>query len=193
MLVSWPPHTGDLIYDLEQRVAHERELGVWEFPHFVRYLRALIFKLTPQPHRCTLRALDAAKDVLTKDEPAVLTGLLSDVPRREGRGRASRTAANVIIYVIGCWAGWDLQRRVKFRETPNEGAEESAYECAKAYVRDIEQRALEVGLTATDFYECAVDAFSSRVIEATRRDAAVAAMAAGHFRLGYEIATGVDG
>lgn len=183
--------TGLLSLDLENYVAHEREIGVWSFPHFVRYLRGIIYKLTPQPHHCSLAVLDAAADILAKGEPGVMTQLMSNPPsNHRSPARVAREAANAIVEVIGHWAGWD--GHVKLRGDDYITAAERAYERAKAAVRQIESKALDVGLTVSDLMACAVDANSDQVVSADRRDAALAAFSAGHFRLGHEIATGID-
>lgn len=168
-------------------MARERELGVWSFPHFVRYLRAIIVRLTPQPHRCTEEALDAAAQVLATNEPALLQRFMTTPPHAHPKTRAvlSREAANAICEVIGCWAGWNGAHNAKFRDDAH------GYEQAKNAVRRIESDALDLGLTVNDLYECAVEANTDEDVDANRRDAAIAAMSAGHFKLAHEIATDV--
>ncbi len=202
MVVGWP-RTGDLVRDLESYMRKERELGVWGFPHFVRYLRAMIIRLTPQPHRCTEAVLDAAAVVLAANTGALLNKFITTPPggsrpRRmgtvgESRAHVSRLAANAICEVIGCWAGHDpvpgFAAGVKFRDTPDDRAESHANERAKSIVRAIESAALDVGFTMNDLMECAVDAFSDEDVDQNRRDAAIAAMTAGEFKLGSDIVT----
>jgi len=182
-VLSWH-RTGDIVRDLETYLAHEREIGVWGFPHFVRYLQAIIVKLTPQPHRCTEAVLDAAAEVLASNKPGLLQRFMTTPPHTHPKTRAvvSREAANAICEVVGCWAGWDGTNRAKHRDG-------HGYEQAKAAVRGIESAALDVGLTVNDLMECAVDAHGAEEIDANRRDAAIAAMSAGHFKLAHEIAT----
>ena len=194
-VLTWP-RTGDMVRDLERYVAHEQELWVcWSFPHFVRYLREIIVKLTPQPHRCTEAVLDAAEHVLATGEPALLTKFLTTPPgdsrRKSPRAHVSRRAANAIIEVIGCWAGCDpaqgLTTGVKFRADENDSAASHAYDRAKAIAHSIELAAIDVGMTMDDLVKCAVDAYGSD-LDVDRRDAALAAMSAGAFQLGHEIA-----
>lgn len=190
MSVLKPRSTGNLVRDLEQHMTRERELGVWGFPHLVRYLRAIIFKLTPQPHRCSLAVLDAAAHVLATNEPALLTRFLSTPPEGRTAARVAREAANAIVEVVGHWAGWD--GAVKFRPSECASAYEHAYERAKRIVARIERDVLDVGLTAETLYDCAVDAHGEQ-IDPDRRDAAIAAMTAGHFKLSHDIVTGTPG
>ena len=203
-VLTWP-RTGDLVRDLESYMRKERELGVWGFPHFVRYLRAIIVRLTPQPHRCTEEVLDAAAVVLAADKGALLTRLMTTPPggsrpartesKPASRAHLSRCAANAICEVIGCWAGHDpqagLAAGVKFHDNAAGHATSHAYERAKSIVRAIENDALDIGMTMGDLMECAVDAFAvtDDNIDQNRRDAAIAAMSAGHFSLGHEIIT----
>jgi len=201
-VLGWP-RTGDLVRDLESYMRKERELGVWGFPHFVRYLRAIIVRLTPQPHRCTIEVLDAAEQCLAANTGGLLNALITTPPggsrpvrmgtQAQSRAHLSRCAANAICEVIGCWAGHDpqpgLSAGVKFHDTSDAQAASHAYERAKSIVRAIESNALDIGMTMNDLLECAVDAFSDTDLDANRRDAAVAAMQAGHFKLGHEIVT----
>lgn len=201
-VLTWP-RTGDLVRDLESYMRKERELGVWGFPHFVRYLRAIIVRLTPQPHRCTEAVLDAAAMILDANVGALLNKLITTPPggnrparmgmQAESRAHLSRLAANAICEVIGCWAGHDpqpgLAAGVKFHDNADGQASRHAYERAKSIVRAIESAALDVGFTMNDLLECSVDAFADGEVDPNRRDAAVAAMSAGHFNLGHEIIT----
>jgi hypothetical protein len=203
-VLTWH-RTGDLVRDLESYMRKERELGVWGFPHFVRYLRAIIVRLTPQPHRCTEAVLDAAAMILDANTGALLTNLITTPPggqrpwrvgiQAQSRAHLSRLAANAICEIIGCWAGHDpqpgLAAGVKFHDNSDGVAASHAYERAKSIVRTIESAALDVGFTMNDLLECAVDAFSDMNIDPNRRDAAVAAMSVGHFNLGHEIITDV--
>lgn len=201
-VLTWP-RTGDLVRDLESYLRKEREIGVWGFPHFVRYLRAIIVRLTPQPHRCTEAVLDAAEVVLAANVGALLNKLITTPPggnrparmgmQAESRAHLSRLTANAICEVIGCWAGHDpqpgLSANVKFHDTPDAQAVRHAYERAQSIVRAIEGAAMDVGMTVNDLYECAVDAFSDENVDTDRRDAAIAAMSAGFYKLGHEIIT----
>jgi hypothetical protein len=180
-------------------MAHEQQVWVcWSFPHFVRYVRAIIIKLTPQPHRCTEAVLDAAEEVLATGKPGLLTKLLTTPPSSGGGqhtpGYVSRYAANAIIEIIGCWAGWDpdpgLTARVKFRDA-NDGAASRAYDRAKATAHRVELAAIDAGLSMDDLVKCAVDAYG-KDLDADRRDAALAAMSAGHFQLSHEIVVNED-
>lgn len=192
------PRTGDMVLDLERYVEHEQQLWVcWSFPHFVRYLREIIVKLTPRPHRCTEAVLDAAANVLASGEPALLTKLLTTPPDKDGprrgspsRGRVARQAANAIVEVIGCWMGFDpgpgLTAGVKFQPSQNGSAMENAYDRAKSIAHTIEVAALAAGMTMEDLHQCAVAIYGD--VGDDRRDAALAAMSAGHFQLSHEIA-----
>lgn len=167
-------------------MSDENELvAIWGLPNYVRYLRAIIIKLTPQPHRCTEAVLDAAAVVLASNEPALLQRLMTTPPQDRPKTRAtvSREAANAICEVIGCWAGWDAHATAKLRDA------NAVNERAKAATRRIESDALDVGLTMNDLIDCAVDAFTDDDIDADRRDAAVAAMSVGYYKLGSEIIT----
>lgn len=182
-VLTWP-RTGDLVRDLESYMAREREIGVWGFPHYVRYLRAITLKLSPQPHRCTEAVLDAAAQVLATGKPALLQRLMTTLPERRGPSRVAREAANAICEVIGAWAGWDAHAVAKLRAGD---VSPRAYDAVKR----IEQAAMTEGrLTPDDLYVCACDAFSDEDVDDDRRDAAVAAMSAGHFNLGREIIVG---
>ncbi len=195
-VLTWP-RTGDLVRDLESYMRKERELGVWGFPHFVRYLRAIIVRLTPQPHRCTEAVLDAAAVILEANTGGLLNKFITTVPgdqrRRAPRAWVSRCAANAICEVIGCWAGHDpqagLAAGVKFHDTSDGQAASHAYERAKSIVRAIESDALDAGFTMNDLLECSVDAFAEGEVDPNRRDAAIAAMQVGHFKLGHDIIT----
>jgi hypothetical protein len=158
-------------------------MAIWGLPNYVRYLRAIIIKLTPQLHHCTEAVLDAAAAVLAANEPALLQRFMTTPPHVHPKTRAlvSREAANAICEVIGCWAGWDAHATAKLRDN------DAVNERAKGAVRRIEGDALAVGLTLNDLMDCAVDAFTDKDIDANRRDAAVAAMSAGHFKLGSQI------
>ncbi|MEI6172021.1 MAG: hypothetical protein WCQ45_06065 [bacterium] len=183
MTLMRPRLTGNLVQDLENYMAKERELGVWSYPHFVRYLRAMIYTLTPLPHRCTEAVLDAAAEILAEGRPGALQRFMTTPPTTPGPSRVSREAANAICEVIGCWAGYTPDGVSKLRD------EESKYQRAKAAVHKVESAALDVGLTMNDLMACAVTANSDVEIDANRRDAAMAAMSAGHFKLAHEIVT----
>jgi hypothetical protein len=187
MTLMRPPPTGDLVRDLERYMANERELGVWSYPHFVRYLRAMIYKLTPQPHRCTLAVLDAAAEVLADGRPGLLQKLMTTPPHNESPAHVSREAANAICEVICLWGNWDVINRAKTRDA------EIAYQKAKGHVHEVELAALRYGgLTMDDLCQCAVAANSDTEIDVNRHDAALAAMTAGHFKLAHEIATSTN-
>jgi hypothetical protein len=177
------PSTGNLVQDLEVYLANERELGVWGYPHFVRYLRAIIYKLTPLPHRCTKTVLDAAAEILAEGRPGALNRLMTTPPNNHSPARVSRDAANAICEVIGHWAGFHTDGVMRHRD------EETKYQRAKDAVHKVESAALGVGLTLNDLCECAVAANSDAVIDPNRRDAAMAAMSVGHFKLAHEIVT----
>jgi hypothetical protein len=177
------PPTGDLVRDLESYMANERELGVWGFPHFVRYLRALIYRLSPRPHRCTEAVLDAAAEVLADGQPDTLHRFMTTPPDNHSPARVSRDAANAICEVIGCWAGYSPDGVSRLRD------DETKYQRAKDAVHKVESAALDVGLTMNDLMECAITANSDAEVDANRRDAAMAAMTAGHFKLAHEIVT----
>ena len=183
MTLIRPPSTGNLVQDLEAYLANERELGVWSYPHFVRYLRAMILKLTPQPHRCTEAVLDAAAEVLADGRPGALQRFMTTPPHEPGRGRVARKAANAICEVIGYWASYCPDGVMRIRD------EEQKYQRAKGAVHEIEVAARAVGLTMNDLMECAVSANSDVEVDMNRRDAAIAAMSAGHFKLAHEIVT----
>jgi hypothetical protein len=181
MTLMRPPPTGDLVRDLESYMANERELGVWSYPHFVRYLRAIIYKLTPLPHRCTRAVLDAAAEILADGRPDALNRLMTTPPDNHSPARVSRDAANAVCEVIGCWAGLHLDGVMRLRD------EDEKYQRAKNAVHQIESAALNVGLTMNDLMECAVTANSDIEVDPNRRDAALAAMSVGHFRLAHDI------
>ena len=167
-------------------MARERELSVWSYPHFVRYLRALIYRLTPKPHHCVQMVLDAADEIITERcAPRKLKHLMTDPPRKPGRGQAAREVANAICEVIGCWAG--------FHDICVIRDDQDRYAIALLDAKRAERAALDVGLTPDDLYECAVTANTDEEIDSNRRDAAIAAMSAGHFRLAHEIATDKPG
>jgi hypothetical protein len=166
-------------------MTHERELGVWSYPHFVRYLQALIFKLTPRPHHCTQTVLDAANEIITERvAPRSLKHLVTETPHRPGRGQTARQAANAICEIIEYWAGF---HSIRFDD------DQDRYAAALATARCAEREALDVGLTPDDLYECAVAANAGDAVDTNRRDAAIAAMSAGHFKLAHEIATSTPG
>lgn len=175
---------------VEEYMAREREQDIWEFPQFVRYLRALIFKLTPKPHHCAQMVIDAADEILAEQcAPRQLRHLLTNVPTKPGHGRAARELANAICEVVGYWAGFMGTQDIKVRDanTAHNGARHAAMEGERA-ARDKTQ------LTPDDLYQCAVVAQAgSGSIDDNRRDAALAAMSAGHFQLAREIATGAPG
>jgi hypothetical protein len=181
MTLMRPSSTGNLARDLESYMANERELGVWSYPHFVRYLRAIIYKLTPLPHRCTKTVLDAAAEILADGRPGALNRLMTTPPDNHSPARVSRDAANAICEVIGCWAGLHLDGVMRLRD------EESKYRRAKDAVHKVESAALAIGLTLNDLCECAVAANSDAEIDPNRRDAALAAMSVGHFKLAHDI------
>jgi hypothetical protein len=65
--------------------------------------------------------------------------------------------------------------------------EDEKYQRAKNAVHQIENAALNVGLTMNDLMECAVTANSDVEVDPNRRDAALAAMSVGHFKLAHDI------
>jgi hypothetical protein len=169
---------------VEEYMTREKELGVWSYPHFVRYLRALIYKLTPAPHGCTQMVLDAVDEILTERcAPRLLKHLITNAPRKPGRGRAAREAANAICEVVSYWAGFQGATVMRARD------EHNSYHRALALAKSAECEALDVGITANELYECAVVANTDATLDENRRDAALAAISAGHFKLAHEIAT----
>ena len=110
---------------------------------------------------------------------------MTDPPQRPGRGQAAREVANTICEVIGCWAG--------FHDICVIRDDQDRYALALSDAKRAERAALDVGLTADDLYECAVAANANNEIDVNRRDAAVAAMSVGHFKLAHEIATDTPG
>lgn len=174
---------------------HERELGVWSYPHFVRYLRAIIYKLTPKPHHCTQMVLDAANEILAeKAAPRRLAHLVTTPPNTYGasrlqpsHGRAAREVANAICEIVGYWSGHQGVTLMRADDTSLN------YQRALAIAKDAERGALDVGLTADELYQCAVAANADTEIDANRRDAAIAAMSVGHFKLAHDIATDAPG
>ena len=163
-------------------MTRERELGVWSYPHFVRYLRAMIYKLTPKPHHCVQMVLDAADEILVeRSAPRKLKHLTTVPPSKPGRGKAAREVANAICEVIGCWAG--------FHDVCVIRNDQERYAVALTDAKRAEREALNVGLTLDELCECAVTANTDEEIDANRRDAAVAAMSVGHFKLAHEIVT----
>lgn len=184
MPVLRPLPTGNLADDLKQYMERERELGAWGFAHLVRYLRAIILALNPQPHRCTRAVLDAATQALATNAPMRLQHLYTMPPEGVTRAVAARCVANHLIEVVDAWAGW--RGKVKFRDRGEKTAERFAYEHARVECEDAQTLALNAGLTVTELYECGTAAFGDQ-IDPERRDAAVAAFSAGHFQLGQEL------
>jgi len=176
-----PPR--NIVTLLEEYLAKERELAVWSFPHFIRYLRALIFKLTPRPHRCVQRILTALGDG-SMQTPLRLRQLQSDPPRGPGAGRTAREAANAICEIVGYAAGYVGTTDMRLDN------ERECYNRALDLAKEVERDALDAGLTPDDLFQCAVTANVEGVLDPDRRDAALAAITAGHFKLAHEIATG---
>jgi hypothetical protein len=84
-------------YSVEEYLTREKELGVWTYPHFVRYLRALIPHLTPEPHHTVkqlLTALDSG--TLNNPTPTALRSLQTVPPNKNSPGQAARVIANAI-------------------------------------------------------------------------------------------------
>jgi hypothetical protein len=180
--------TPDIATRLEEHLRRERELGVWSYPHFVRYLRAIIYKLTPEPHHCTRMVLDAADEIIAeKAAPRRLAHLITMPPTSHGRGRAAREAANAICEIIGYWSGYQGVTLMRADD------QRLNYERALGIAKSAERGALDVNLTADELYECAVAANTDAEIDADRRDAAIAAMSVGHFKLAHDIATDAPG
>jgi hypothetical protein len=170
------------VENLETYLARERELSVWSYPHFVRYLRAIIYKLTPQLHHCVQTVLAAADEILAEHcAPRKLSHLMTQPPNKPGRGRAARQVANAICEVVGTWAG--------FHDVCVIGNDEDRYRLALSDAKSAEREAVNIGLTPDDLYECAIAASAVDEVDQNRRDAAVAAMSAGHFRLAHDIIT----
>jgi hypothetical protein len=91
----------------------------------------------------------------------------------------SSPAANAICEVIGSWVGFHAICVIR--------NDEDRYQLALSDAKSAEREALSVGLTADDLHECAVAANTDGEIDPNRRDAALAAMAAGHFKPAHEI------
>lgn len=173
----------NLVDRLEEYLRQERELAVWSFVHFTRYLRAVIFKLTPEPHRCARRVL-AALDDGSMQTPLRLRQLQTPPPRNPGAGRTAREAANAICEIVGYAAGYVGTTDMRLED------EHQCYHRALDIAKAVERDALDAGLTPDDLFQCAVVANVDGVLDPDRRDAALAAITAGHFKLAHEIATG---
>ncbi len=178
-------------------------LGVWTYPHWLRYLRAVIYRLTPDPHRCTKRVL-AAVDVWLAPggivdgvDPllAYSPSLYSDPPKDGGRAAIARQIANNLCVIARAWAGLDPTGRMR-AYNPQLGTasrERDHYATTKGLARECETQAMS-WLTHDDLQQCALTVItetSTVAVDPDRRDAALAAMSIGHFKLAHEIATGV--
>lgn len=177
----------------EEFVARERELDVWSFPHFVRYLRAVITKITSQPHRCTLSLFAALDDGTldpTKHDPDQvirrLRAFQTTVPNRSTHnpGRVAREIANAICEVIALSLGYKDFSGVRLPDV------DACHNRAMNLAKEQERAAIKCGVTSDALFECAVIANSSDPVDEDRRDAALAAMSANHFRLAYNITVG---
>lgn len=169
---------------IEEYMARENELGVWTYPHFVRYLRALILRLTPEPHRTVKRLLTALDNgSLNSPTPTALRSLQSTPPNKKSPGETARQIANAICEIIGYSIG--------FHGTADHrgGDERRCYFAARDIAMEVERAAL-VWLPPDALHECSVLANTERAIDDNRRDAACAAISAGHFKLAHDIVVG---
>lgn len=191
-------------------MGQERELGLWSYPHFLRYLRAIVLRLTPQPHHTVEPVLDIMAAALVEDRPCVMDRRFwLNLPTREGPGRAARTTSNAICAVMNCWtksltndaeqlAEKLAEERAALARLANgpllprpaeAKTERASYEGACNAVRGVERTILTEGLlTNEDLMMCALAAHGDDPINDRHRDAALAAMTAGHWQLAYEIA-----
>lgn len=187
---------------MEDYLARERELGIWTYRHFIRYLRALIFKLTPRPHRCIQRVFEALQDGSLDTAPVVgnkhilptrLRTLWSNPPDAKGARQVARRASNAICEIIGYQHGYMGTADIRYAVgRPDD--EQRCYQAARGVATDVEKAALAVGLTPNDLYECAAMASTDDAeVDLDRRDAAVAAIMAGHFKLAHQIMTNTQG
>lgn len=170
-------------HSVEEYLAREKELGVWTYPHFVRYLRALIPHLTPEPHHTVKRLLTALDDgSLAKPTPTALRALQSVPPNKKSPGQTARLVANAICNIIGYSIG--------FHGTADHrgGDERRRYYAARDLAMEVERAAL-VWLPPDVLHECSVLANTEGSVDDSRRDAACAAIAAGHFKLAHDIVT----
>lgn len=172
-------------------MSRDKELGVWGFEHMVLYLRAMILRATPQPHRTVVRVLALVDPIVATMTPRDLHREATQPPDTKGAGRFSREASNMICEVVSNWAGFVKGPGDIWRGGQERGP---CYMHARTNTRTMEHVALKVCLTYDDLYECAVDAFTPYGVEITRdkRDAAIAAMTAGSFSTACEILTQPD-
>jgi len=201
------PPLGQTVWIL---MSQERELDLWSYPHFLRYLRAIVLRLTPQPHHTVEPVLDVMAAALAENRPCVMDRRFwPNLPARKGPGGAARMASNGICAVMNCWtksltnddqlAEKLVDELAALRRLANSPllprpaetkTERASYEGARNAVREIELMVLtENLLTNEDLMMCALAAHGDDPIDDRHRDAALAAMTAGHWRLAYEIAT----
>jgi hypothetical protein len=190
----------------------ERELGLWSYPNFVRYLRAIVVRMTPEPHKTVQPVLAIAEEVLASSLPRALGARYkTQLPRREGCGRAARVAANAIVEVLDAWsdsvsayaqqlqaAQLQAERAALMRMGTGSQIQpvtdapvvERSYHSACDVVRTVERYLLQSRhLTLDDLKVCSLSAHDDAREDVVHRDAALAAIDAGHWRLAHEILT----
>lgn len=154
-----------------------QNLDVWDYTHYVRYLRAIILKLVKRPHHCTRAVLDAVDDVLVNG-PRDLNQLITTLPTKRSASTCARYVANAACDVVMLWT--------ESTEFPTSSHNEGRFHKARKLVSDAEQAVLGKFLTLEQLTECGIDAFGMS-LDDNRRDAAVAAFTAGQPSLARDI------
>lgn len=161
--------------------------NVWDYPHFARYLRAMILRITPEPHH-TIKSVFVALDDAIANGPCSLMHLVTSVPTRVNHPTAyvARSVANAICKIVTRWSGYDPNCPTVKRPP------DQCFNDARDEVRTSERLVLIESqlLDMTQLIECAIEA-EGVPVDLDRRDAAVAAYTAGHPDLARNIV--VDG
>lgn len=158
-----------------------QNLDVWDYSHYVRYLREIVLRLVESQHRCTRVVLGAVDDALANG-PRDLRALTTTLPTKRSAATCARYLANTICDVTTLW----YESVIAIHRESATITNETRFDKARVLVRDAEQAVLGKFLTLEQLTECGIDAFGMN-LDDNRRDAAVAAFTAGQPVLAREI------
>ena len=153
------------------------KVPVWTFPHYLRYLCAIIERLHPQVQGEVRAIIDAARAAAQEGTAVTIKHLRIDAdrPSEIEKWNTIEEIANGICDIIDYWEPWEHELF----------DERFSYEAARDVANDAEHAALK-HLTYEVLAECALEAFDTQ-LDDDHRDAAIAAMSVGHYDIGYKI------
>lgn len=161
----------------------KEDLDLWTYPEWIKYLRAIIRRVTPIPRQTVQRVLDTVAPLLEGQPPVTMAHLMITPPSRAGAAQIACQLANGICLIATYWAGYDGKNTwIPLRSS------DVCWGKAHAAAKDAERWAVPFWQQGSlDLIECAIEAMSKAATDLRRKDAAYAAATAGHFKLAHDI------